>query len=67
MKGHSVKRQTSNALKCMQMLVRVQNQIQSRRIQMLENQVLQRQALYKDDQDQESSFSKWMVCLGFDL
>ncbi|XP_021845525.2 protein IQ-DOMAIN 14 [Spinacia oleracea] len=60
MKGHSVKRQTSNALKCMQMLVRVQNQIQSRRIQMLENQVLQRQALYKDDQDQESSFSKWM-------
>ncbi|CAO2821771.1 unnamed protein product [Amaranthus hypochondriacus] len=60
MKGHSVKRQTVNALKSMQMLVRVQNQIQSRRIQMLENQVLQRQAMYKNDQDLESSFGKWM-------
>lgn len=60
MKGHSVKRQTANALKCMQMLVRVQNQIQSRRIQMLENQVLQRQAAYKNEQDLDSSFSKWM-------
>uniref|UniRef100_A0A803KTN9 DUF4005 domain-containing protein n=1 Tax=Chenopodium quinoa TaxID=63459 RepID=A0A803KTN9_CHEQI len=59
MKGHNVKRQTSNALKCMQMLVRVQNQIQSRRIQMLENQVLQRQ-MNKNDQDYESSFGKWM-------
>ncbi|XP_048492680.1 protein IQ-DOMAIN 13-like [Beta vulgaris subsp. vulgaris] len=60
MKGHSVKRQTANALKCMQMLVRIQNQIQSRRIQMLENQVLQCQAAYKNEQDLESSFSKWM-------
>lgn len=60
MKGQNVKRQTSNALRCMQMLVRVQNQIQSRRIQMLENQVLQRQALYKNDQDLENSFGKWM-------
>ncbi|XP_057248023.1 protein IQ-DOMAIN 13-like [Beta vulgaris subsp. vulgaris] len=60
MKGHSVKRQTTNALKCMQMLVRVQNHIQSRRIQMLENQVLQRKAAYKNEQDLESSYSKWM-------
>ena len=65
MKGHSVKRQTVNALKSMQMLVRVQNQIHSRRIQMLENQVLQRQAMYKNDQDLESSFGKWMVSLYF--
>ena len=65
MKGHSVQRQTENTLKCMQLLVRVQNQIHSRRIQMLENQVLQRQAMYKNDQDLESSFGKWMVSLYF--
>ncbi|XP_057525180.1 protein IQ-DOMAIN 13-like [Amaranthus tricolor] len=60
MKGHSVQRQTENTLKCMQLLVRVQNQIQSRRIQMLESQVLQRRAMYKNDQDLASSFGKWM-------
>ena len=60
-KGQSVKRQTANALKCMQVLVRVQNQIQSRRIQMLDNQARQRQVLYKNDKDLESAFSKWMV------
>lgn len=49
MKGQSVKRQTVNAMKCMQLLVRVQTQIQTRRIQMLENQALQRQSLYKDN------------------
>uniref|UniRef100_A0A7C9AL75 DUF4005 domain-containing protein n=1 Tax=Opuntia streptacantha TaxID=393608 RepID=A0A7C9AL75_OPUST len=59
-KGQSVKRQTANALKCMQVLVRVQNQIQSRRIQMLDNQARQRQVLYKNDKDLESAFSKWM-------
>ncbi|KAL8139649.1 hypothetical protein V2J09_005670 [Rumex salicifolius] len=48
LKGQSVKRQTVNAMKCMQLLVRVQSQIQSRRIQMLENQALQRQ---KNDMD----------------
>lgn len=36
-RGHSVKRQTMNAMKYMQLLVRVQTQVQSRRIQMLEN------------------------------
>ncbi|PSS23724.1 Protein IQ-DOMAIN like [Actinidia chinensis var. chinensis] len=44
----TVKRQTVNALKCMQTLSRMQSQIQSRRIKMLEeNQVLQRQLLQK--------------------
>ncbi|CAH2058149.1 unnamed protein product [Thlaspi arvense] len=37
-RGYSVKRQTVNAMKYMQQLVRVQSQIQSRRIKMLENQ-----------------------------
>uniref|UniRef100_A0A1J3DRY1 Protein IQ-DOMAIN 14 n=1 Tax=Noccaea caerulescens TaxID=107243 RepID=A0A1J3DRY1_NOCCA len=36
-RGHSVKRQTMNAMKYMQLLVRVQTQVQARRIQMLEN------------------------------
>ncbi|CAN6994776.1 unnamed protein product [Brassica rapa subsp. trilocularis] len=36
-RGHSVKRQTVNAMKYMQQLVRVQSQIQSRRIKTLEN------------------------------
>lgn len=36
-RGHSVKRQTMNAMKYMQLLVRVQTQVQSRRIQMLEH------------------------------
>ncbi|KAL0711258.1 hypothetical protein Bca4012_018236 [Brassica carinata] len=37
-KGYNVKRQTVNAMKYMQQLVRVQSQIQSRRIKKLENQ-----------------------------
>lgn len=59
-RGQNVKRQTMNAMKMMQLLVRVQTQIQSRRIQMLENQALQRQP-YKNDKDLESSFGKWTV------
>uniref|UniRef100_A0A0D3B6K0 non-specific serine/threonine protein kinase n=1 Tax=Brassica oleracea var. oleracea TaxID=109376 RepID=A0A0D3B6K0_BRAOL len=37
-KGYNVKRQTVNAMKYMQQVVRVQSQIQSRRIKTLENQ-----------------------------
>ncbi|CAN8286603.1 unnamed protein product [Cochlearia groenlandica] len=37
-KGYNVKRQTINAMKYMQQLVRVQSQIQSRRVKRLENQ-----------------------------
>ncbi|GAA0156622.1 hypothetical protein LIER_14075 [Lithospermum erythrorhizon] len=57
-RGQNVKRQTVNAMKQMQLLVRVQNQIHSRRTQMLENQALQRQA-YKNERDIESRMSKW--------
>lgn len=54
-RGQNVKRQTMSAMKHMQLLVRVQSQIQSRRIQMLENQA-RRQAQYKDA---ENGFGKW--------
>ncbi|KAI4324368.1 hypothetical protein L6164_023914 [Bauhinia variegata] len=47
-RGQNVKRQTVNAMKHMQLLVRVQSQIQSRRIQMLENQA-RYQAEHKND------------------
>lgn len=60
-RGHNVKRQTMNAMKHMQLLVRVQSQIQSRRIQMLENQALQRQAQHKNDKEVESTLGKWTL------
>ncbi|KAI7748016.1 hypothetical protein M8C21_028520, partial [Ambrosia artemisiifolia] len=56
-RGQHVKRQTVNAMKHMQLLVRVQTQIQSRRIQMLENQALG--ANKNDDKGGESSLGKW--------
>uniref|UniRef100_A0A5B6ZIF6 DUF4005 domain-containing protein n=2 Tax=Davidia involucrata TaxID=16924 RepID=A0A5B6ZIF6_DAVIN len=59
-RGQNVKRQTISAMKYMQLLVRVQTQIQSRRIQMLENQALHRQA-YKNDKELESSLGKWTM------
>ncbi|KAL6971780.1 IQ-DOMAIN 14-like [Sarracenia purpurea var. burkii] len=59
-RGQNVKRQTVNAMKMMQLLVRVQTQIQSRRIQMLENQALQRQA-HRNDKEVESSLGKWTI------
>ncbi|KAM7460882.1 hypothetical protein LguiA_029003 [Lonicera macranthoides] len=57
-RGQSVKKQTVNAMKHMQLLVRVQTQIQSRRIQMLENQALQHQT-YKNDKEVGSTLGKW--------
>ncbi|KAK8494983.1 hypothetical protein V6N13_008895 [Hibiscus sabdariffa] len=57
-RGHNVKRQTITAMKYMQLLVRVQSQIQSRRIQMLENQA-RRQAQLKNDKEAESAYGKW--------
>ncbi|KAL4312863.1 hypothetical protein GQ457_01G035140 [Hibiscus cannabinus] len=57
-RGHNVKRQTITAMKYMQLLVRVQSQIQSRRIQMLENQA-RRQAQSKNDKEAESAYGKW--------
>ncbi|XVE80905.1 hypothetical protein DITRI_Ditri15bG0018800 [Diplodiscus trichospermus] len=56
-RGQNVKRQTMSAMKYMQLLVRVQSQIQSRRIQMLENQA-RRQAQFKIDKDVESTLGK---------
>ncbi|KAL1554329.1 protein IQ-DOMAIN 1-like [Salvia divinorum] len=53
--GPTVKRQTGNTLKCMQTLSRVQSQIQSRRLRMLEeNRALQRQLLQKRAKELES-------------
>ncbi|XP_020422292.1 protein IQ-DOMAIN 14 isoform X1 [Prunus persica] len=59
-RGQNVKRQTLNAMKYMQLLVRVQSQIQSRRIQMLENQA-KHQGQYKNDKEVESTFGKWTL------
>ncbi|KAK1413634.1 hypothetical protein QVD17_35410 [Tagetes erecta] len=56
-RGQNVKRQTVNAMKQMQLLVRVQTQIQSRRIQMLENEALERKT-HKNDKEVESSLDK---------
>lgn len=56
-RGQNVKRQTMNAMKYMQLLVRVQSQIQSRRIQMLENQA-RYQAEYKNDKEVASTLGK---------
>ncbi|XP_076944623.1 protein IQ-DOMAIN 13-like [Bidens hawaiensis] len=52
----SVKRQTVNAMKQMQLLIRVQTQIQSRRVQMLENQALKPQP---DNNSQKQSEEHW--------
>ncbi|KAL8027789.1 hypothetical protein ABFX02_14G119400 [Erythranthe guttata] len=53
--GPTIKRQTANTLKCMQSLSRVQSQIQSRRMSMLEeNRTLQRQLLQKRAKELES-------------
>ena len=57
-RGQNVKRQTMNAMKYMQLLVRVQSQIQSRRIQMLENQA-RHQTQFKNDKEVESTLGKW--------
>ena len=57
-RGQNVKRQTMNAMKYMQLLVRVQSQIQSRRIQMLENQA-RRQAQNKNDKEVDGTLGKW--------
>ncbi|KAL6517338.1 hypothetical protein OROMI_033039 [Orobanche minor] len=59
--GPTVQRQTSNTLKCMQTLSRVQSQIQSRRLRMLEeNRALQRQLLQNRAKELESLGSCYM-------
>ncbi|XP_010244962.1 PREDICTED: protein IQ-DOMAIN 1-like [Nelumbo nucifera] len=50
--GNSVKRQATTTLRCMQTLARVQSQIRSRRIRMMEeNQALQRQLQQKREKE----------------
>lgn len=63
-RSRSVKRQTANAMKQMQLLGRVQMQIQSRRSQMF--QALHSRA-YMNDKEVESTLSKWtqLVSLNF--
>ncbi|XP_042379201.1 protein IQ-DOMAIN 2-like [Zingiber officinale] len=52
--GNSVKRQATTTLRYMQMLARIQSQIRTRRIRMLEeNQDLQRQMLLKHERELE--------------
>ena len=62
-RGQNVKRQTVNAMKQMQLVVRVQTQIQSRRIQTLENQALKRQANNNNDKRSETSLGNKRVRL----
>lgn len=60
MKGQSVKRQTMNTMRCMQMLVRVQSQIRTRRLQMMESRnIQQHQMMGKNERDIENSLNKW--------
>lgn len=57
-RGNNVRRQTLNAKKQMQLLVRVQSQIQSRRIEMLENQ----RQLQDHPNDKEAQSTFGTVC-----
>ncbi|KAE8658391.1 IQ-domain 13 isoform 2 [Hibiscus syriacus] len=56
-RGQNARRQTTNAMKHMQLLVRVQSQIQSRRIQLFENQA---QNQFKNNKEAESTLGKWI-------
>ncbi|KAI4342826.1 hypothetical protein MLD38_027397 [Melastoma candidum] len=58
MRGNNVKRQTSDAIKYMQMSVRVQSQIRSRRIEMFESKE-RIQAPLNIDKDADSCLGKW--------
>ncbi|GMI71890.1 IQ-domain 13 [Hibiscus trionum] len=56
-RGQNARRQTMNAMKHMQLVVRVQSQIQSRRIQMFENQA---QVQLKNEKEAETTLGKWI-------
>ncbi|KAK1287714.1 Protein IQ-DOMAIN 14 [Acorus calamus] len=58
-KGQGVMNQTANAMRCMQMLVRVQSQIQSWRLQKVEEAQSRQQHRTPRISEFESSFSKW--------
>ena len=63
MRGQSVKRQTTNTMKCMQLLVRVQSQVRTRRLQMVESKNLhqQHQTPARSEKEMESSFGRWSL------
>ncbi|MCL7045334.1 hypothetical protein MKW94_029272, partial [Papaver nudicaule] len=60
-RGQSVKRQTMNAMKYMQLLVKVQTQIQSRRIHTLENQAQHRSDAHNNDKELENNMARWIL------
>lgn len=57
-RGQSVRRQTINAMRYMQLLVKIRSQIHSRRIQMMENHALQRRNLLSRDKEEETNLGK---------
>ncbi|CAL9060571.1 unnamed protein product [Musa banksii] len=62
MRGQHVKHQTMNTMRCMQMLVRVQSQIHSRRLQMVESRSLQLHHTPRmSEKEMESNFGEWSV------
>ncbi|RRT62007.1 hypothetical protein B296_00015330 [Ensete ventricosum] len=62
MRGQNVKHQTMNTMRCMQMLVRVQSQIHSRRLQMVESRSLQlHHTPGMSEKETESNFGEWSV------
>ncbi|KAK8961022.1 Protein IQ-DOMAIN 14 [Platanthera guangdongensis] len=62
MEGPRVKRQTTNTMRSMQLLVRIQTQIHARRLQMMENQnAHQHQISWKSSNETFGNLSKWNV------
>lgn len=59
-RGQNVKRQTENAMKVMQLLVRIQTQIQSQRTHASNNQTFQGLS-YKFDEEQDNASGKWAI------
>jgi hypothetical protein len=55
MRGHGIKRQTMEALKCMQLLVKVQTQIHARRVDMMESRASQPHPM----SDTDGIFGRW--------
>jgi hypothetical protein len=55
MHGHGIKRQTMEALKCMQLLVKVQTQIHARRVEMMESRASQPHPTSEND----GIFGRW--------
>ncbi|MQM21993.1 hypothetical protein Taro_055040 [Colocasia esculenta] len=61
MRGQNVKRQRMNALQLMQLFVRVQSQVRTRRIQAMESQNPQRRMPDNCDKGQDSNINRWTL------